>query len=85
LYKSGMPTSGQGRDCFGLVGKDRIRISKLPWLAWLSEKYGRAAPDPEEPVQGGIAPSKPVDERWREAQEAPGFNAGGASPGRLAA
>ena len=36
---------GQGRDCFGLFRKDRIRIPKPPWLAWDREKTGTPACD----------------------------------------
>ena len=37
---------GQGRDCVGVVGKDRNRILKLPWRAWNREKPNTAAFDP---------------------------------------
>ena len=46
--KPQMAEMGQGRDCFGLFGEDRIRIPKPPWRAWDREKTGTAACDPPE-------------------------------------
>ena len=37
---------GQGRDCLGLFGEDRITIPKLPWRARDCEKSATAALDP---------------------------------------
>jgi hypothetical protein len=42
----GMSESGQGRDFFGFVGKDRIWIRKPPWRERYREKTGTAALDP---------------------------------------
>src|SRR5262249_40402783 len=36
----------KGGDCFGLFGKDRIEIRKLPWRVRNREKPGTAAFDP---------------------------------------
>jgi hypothetical protein len=42
------PVRGQGRDCSGLSGEDRIEIRRLPWRARYREKTGTAAPDPKQ-------------------------------------
>jgi hypothetical protein len=41
-------------DCVGFFGKDRIRISKLPWRALNREEPGRAEIDPNL-WTGGVA------------------------------
>ena len=43
------PALGQGRDCVGLFGEDRIRIPKPPWRALDREKTGMTAFDPFRP------------------------------------
>jgi hypothetical protein len=40
---------GQGQDCFGFFGEDRIWIHELPWRAWDREKPRTAACDPTLP------------------------------------
>src|SRR5271166_6937783 len=45
---SGESARGQGRDCVGLFGEDRIRIPKPPWRALDREKTGMTAFDPPE-------------------------------------
>jgi hypothetical protein len=60
---SSWSVKGQGRDCFGLFGEDRIRIPKPTWRIWDREKTGTTGYDP------GCVKTKlgaPAQRRFRE-------------------